>query len=192
VENEACSWKLFARNSKDCLSCEYYSHCSKEVEKRSPDYQLRRLIPTGIVEDDAKEYAEFLREMDKYDSDIFIEEEKLEGREVSSEKDVIKESRTYKELTPIAEYFENENIPTLFIPPKELYAATFMLVSFETPDVFTVKLTALGGVPNNIKFLKKPYKGKNNRTYKYTKRGTIEVMFPIIKNVVAYRKKHVE
>jgi hypothetical protein len=187
-----CDWRLFSAAAKECMMCMDYEVCRAKIEQSNVQ-PVRRHIATDEIEEDAKQYADLIREMDQLD-DYFnsdkieqpmIQEDESEATEEDSEEFI--ETKGYKELKPIAEFLERENIPINYVPPDDLYVANFMMVSYYMGKV-TVRTTASGGIPFSAKFIKKLFKGENKVTFKYTKRGTIEEMLPIIKSIVFYRK----
>jgi hypothetical protein len=183
-----CNWVLFASQTKECLSCENYHKCLIENEKRDPDRILRSYLKTiAVVEDDAKEFADLLREQDKLDLDELYTEES-QGLSDKTIED-IKNYKSYKELAPIAYFLDGENIPFNYIPPNELYASTFLMITFSSLT-YTMRLSSLSGVSKDIKMVNRLYKARNNRVYKYLKKGTLDMIFPIIKNLIYYRKSH--
>ena len=186
-----CDWRLFLASSKECTICTDYEICREKIEQ-SNAIPARRKIATDVIEDDAKDYAELIREMDilddMYSSDR-VEQPVLQDEESEEEEDSEEyiESKGYKELLPIAEFLERENIPLQYIPPNNLYAANFLMVTYYIGKV-TVRTTTTGGIPFTAKFIKKLFKGDNKIVFKYAKRGSIEEMLPIIKSIVFFRK----
>lgn len=190
-----CDWRLFVANSKECTMCTDFEVCREKMEQANA-VEPRQKIAIDVVEDDAKAYAEYIRELDALD-DLFnsdrieqpqIQEEESEETEDSEE---FNETKGYKELLPIAEFLERENIPIQYIPPDNLYVANFMMVTYYLNKV-TVRTTATNGIPYTAKFIKKLFKGENKVTFKYSKRGTIEEILPIIKSIIFYRKNRAQ
>lgn len=189
-ENPDCSWKLFSKDSEDCLACMYYPNCKREVDNRDIDALIANHMHTiAVVEDDAKEYAEFIRETDKLNQDMYGAEQILDGKKEVIP-DYIKDAKSYKELTPIINFLKSENIPILFLPPYDVFASTFMMVTYKSA-MFTVRVTSLKGIAKESNFKGKIHKAKNNKIYRHVRKGTLEEVFPIIVNIVAYRKQHV-
>lgn len=191
---QLCSWKLFSESSKDCTMCLDYEQCRDTLEAAhvAPP---RSNIALDVIEDDAKEYAEMIRELDIL-NDVYSDERATpqpEQPEDSEEGAVLSEefveTKGYKELLPVATFLEKENIPVQYIPPDNLYVANFMMVSFTTGKL-TVRTTSTQGIPFTAKFIKKLFKGDNKITFKYTKRDSIDVMLPIIKSIVFSRKNN--
>lgn len=191
---QLCNWKLFSESAKECTMCTDYELCRDKFEAAHA-LPERRAIATDVIEDDAKEYAEMIRELDIL-NDIYSDEQvapQPEQPEDSEEGSVLSEefieTKGYKELLPIANFLEKENIPVQYIPPDNIYVANFMMVSYTTGKI-TVRTTSTQGIPFTAKFIKKVFKGDNKLTFKYTKRDTLDVMLPIIKSIVFSRKNH--
>jgi len=187
-----CDWRVFLDTSKECLSCSDFEKCRSQKELRNPENRRSQFFLTSPeVEEDAKLAADLIREMDAansyYDAPEFSEDANSETDE--DEETQEKETKGYQELTPIAEFFRRENIPILYNPPNDIFASNFMLVSYAGGGAFIVRLTGMGGVPYEVKLTKKLYKDKG-KTYKYVRRGTFDVIFPLIRSVVFYRKSN--
>lgn len=194
-----CSWKLFSDKSKDCLSCDEYSSCRTTAEKHDFTRQYQKLfISTAVIEDDAKEAAEMIREEDRINLEMYgieypqaAQQQQPVEEDDPAELDDIRRTKSYRSLAPIVKFMESENVPILFTPPNDLFVSTFMMVTFSSPEFFTIRLTAQKDIPKAIKFVHKSFQG-NKRVYKYAKKGTLNEIFPIIKSVVRNRKSNYE
>lgn len=185
-----CDWRLFSSTAKDCIECTEFTNCKKQRAIALAPLEYIGLTQ-GVVEEDAKDYAEFIREMDKIEIDMWREEAALESMD-EKEEEVIEtaqyKSKGYRTLAPMMKFLDNENIPTVYSPPNDLFVANFMMVSHTAYGV-SLRLTAMKGVPKGVKFKTKAYKTKG-RNYKYTKSDDADTIFAILKSITRYRKRY--
>jgi hypothetical protein len=187
-----CDWRLFSSTAKECVECDDFAMCKRQrIDAMKPLSYFG--LTQGVIEDDAKEYAEFIREMDKMELAMWREEATIESMDQRPDDEAVIEttqykSKGYRTLHSVMKFLDDENVPYVYSPPNDLFVANFMMVSHTTYGV-SLRLTGTKGIPSGVKFKTKAYKAKG-RNYKYAKSDEAEVIFAILKSIVRYRKRY--
>jgi len=194
MSESTCDWRLFVDKNRDCLICEDYEKCRYNKLINDPTYIKNKSFMTdGVIEDDAIEYAAFLKELDRINDELLLSDLGLikDVEEEDPEVTTTKISKGLKELTPIINFLDAENIPSLFNEPNDLFIADFMMITYLSPNVFSVKLTSLKGVHQDIIFMKQTYKSVvSKRKYSYSKKTDFNTMLTVVRGVVFCRKNN--